>query len=113
MNLCYLSSIYSGLPITPAADSCRSAHHALSLIATARPATFITTMAKEVARHQALASNAQVPASVLNTSPLQKAKAEILRIVELLIEKMQNDVSDLLVEVGLRVGDCRRSTKIL
>ncbi|XP_030827791.1 WD repeat-containing protein 7 isoform X2 [Strongylocentrotus purpuratus] len=95
----YSACIYSGLPITPAADSCRSAHHALSLIATARPATFITTMAKEVARHQALASNAQVPASVLNTSPLQKAKAEILRIVELLIEKMQNDVSDLLVEV--------------
>ncbi|XP_072173501.1 WD repeat-containing protein 7-like [Diadema setosum] len=95
----YSACISSGLPITPAADSCRSAHHALSLIATARPATFITTMAKEVARHQAMASNAQVPASVLNTSPLQKAKAEILRIIELLIEKMQNDVADLLVEV--------------
>jgi len=37
-----------GLPLTPAADSCRTARHALTLIATARPAAFITTMAREV-----------------------------------------------------------------
>lgn len=37
-----------GLPLTPAADSCRTARHALTLIATVRPAAFITTMAKEV-----------------------------------------------------------------
>ena len=91
----------TGLPITSAADSCRSAHHALSLIATARPATFITTMAKEVARYQALAVNAQTPAAILQASPLYKAKAEILRILELLIDKMQNDVVDLLIEVSL------------
>lgn len=51
----------TSLPITPAADSCRSAHHALSLIATARPATFITTMAREVAKQQAQATQAQTP----------------------------------------------------
>lgn len=37
-----------GLPLSPAADSCRTARHALTLIATARPAAFITTMAREV-----------------------------------------------------------------
>lgn len=37
-----------GLPLTPAADSARTARHALTLIATARPAAFITTMAREV-----------------------------------------------------------------
>lgn len=37
-----------GLPLTPAADSCRTARHALTLIASVRPAAFITTMAKEV-----------------------------------------------------------------
>lgn len=39
-----------GLPLSPAADSARSARHALSLIATARPPAFITTIAKEVSR---------------------------------------------------------------
>lgn len=41
-------SITMGLPLSPAADSARSARHALSLIATARPPAFITTIAKEV-----------------------------------------------------------------
>lgn len=36
------------LPITPQADACRTARHTLRLIATARPAAFITTMAREV-----------------------------------------------------------------
>ena len=98
--LCILCSISSGLPITPAADSNRSAHHALALIATARPATFITTIAKEVARYQALVSNTQTPAAILQINPLSRAKAEVLRIVELLVEKMQNDVMDLMIEAG-------------
>lgn len=50
--LCMCSMSY-GLPLTPAADSCRTARHALTLIATARPAVFITTMAREV-RHTIL-----------------------------------------------------------
>lgn len=37
-----------GLPLSPSADTHRSARHALSLIATARPAVFIATIAKEV-----------------------------------------------------------------
>lgn len=41
-------SMTYGLPLTPAADSCRTARHALTSIAIVRPAAFITTMAKEV-----------------------------------------------------------------
>ncbi|XP_072038348.1 WD repeat-containing protein 7-like isoform X2 [Amphiura filiformis] len=108
----YAAGMATGLPITSAADSCRSAHHALSLIATARPATFITTMAKEVARYQALAINAQTPAAILQASPLYKAKAEILRILELLIDKMQNDVVDLLIEVMDIVVHCLDASQL-
>ncbi|KAG1680482.1 WD repeat-containing protein 7 [Nymphon striatum] len=92
-------SMSYGLPLTPTADSCRTARHALSLIGTARPPAFITTMAKEVARYNALAQNAQALNVNLSHSILNKSKPEILRVVELLIVKMQNDVAELLVEV--------------
>lgn len=56
-------------------------------------------MAKEVARYNAMQQNAQTLNINMNNNVLHKAKAEILRGVELLIEKMQNEMSDLLVEV--------------
>ncbi|POI35378.1 hypothetical protein CIB84_000870 [Bambusicola thoracicus] len=87
-----------GLPLSPAADSARSARHALSLIATARPPAFITTIAKEVHRHTALAANTQSQQNI-HTTTLARAKGEILRVIEILIEKMPTDVVDLLVEV--------------
>lgn len=37
-----------GLPLTPSADSYRTARHALISIANVRPAVFITTIAREV-----------------------------------------------------------------
>ncbi|CAG9834856.1 unnamed protein product [Diabrotica balteata] len=92
-------SMTYGLPLTPQADSCRTARHALTLIATARPAAFITTMAKEVARYNTLQQNAQTLNINMNNNVLHKAKPEILRGVELLIEKMQNEMADLLVEL--------------
>lgn len=97
-----------GLPLCPPADACRTARHALSLIATARPPAFIITMAKEVARHNAMVQNAQSQHSnqQLQNSPLVKAKPEILRIIELLIDKIPSDVTDLLVEVCI---DCHLS----
>lgn len=64
-----------------------------------RPAAFITTMAREVARFNAMQQNAQTLNVNINNSVLYKAKPEILRAVELLIDKMQNEMSDLLVEV--------------
>ncbi|XP_053909916.1 WD repeat-containing protein 7 isoform X2 [Cuculus canorus] len=94
----HLANITLGLPLSPAADSARSARHALSLIATARPPAFITTIAKEVHRHTALAANTQSQQNI-HTTTLARAKAEILRVIEILIEKMPTDVVDLLVEV--------------
>jgi hypothetical protein len=92
-------SMTYGLPLTPQADSCRTARHALTLIATARPAAFITTMAKEVARYNAMQQNAQTLNINMHNNVLHKAKPEILRGVELLIDKMQSEMSDLLVEL--------------
>lgn len=93
-----LANITMGLPLSPAADSARSARHALSLIATARPPAFITTIAREVHRHTALAANTQSQQNI-HTTALARAKGEILRVIEILIEKMPTDVVDLLVEV--------------
>ncbi|XP_074808497.1 WD repeat-containing protein 7 isoform X2 [Natator depressus] len=93
-----LANITMGLPLSPAADSARSARHALSLIATARPPAFITTIAKEVHRHTALAANTQSQQNI-HTTALARAKGEILRVIEILIDKMPTDVVDLLVEV--------------
>lgn len=94
-----LTNISMGLPLSPAADSARSARHALSLIATARPPAFITTIAREVHRHTAMQSQGSQSQQNVHTTTLARAKAEILRVIEILIEKMPSDVVDLLVEV--------------
>ncbi|XP_041914842.1 WD repeat-containing protein 7 isoform X3 [Alosa sapidissima] len=94
-----LSNITMGLPLNPAADSARSARHALSLIATARPPAFITTIAREVHRHTAMQSQGSQSQQNVHTTTLARAKTEILRVIEILIEKMPSDVVDLLVEV--------------
>jgi hypothetical protein len=88
-----------GLPLSPAADACRTSRHALSLIATARPPAFIITMAKEVARFNAMQQTTQSQQSHMQNSVLIRAKQEILRVIELLVEKMPSDVADHLVEV--------------
>lgn len=88
------------LPLTPQADACRTARHALRLIATARPAAFITTMAREVARYNALQQNAQTISVPLTQLVLYRAKKEILHCVEMLIDKMQTEMANLLVEVS-------------
>uniref|UniRef100_A0AAQ5XXD8 WDR72-like alpha-solenoid domain-containing protein n=1 Tax=Amphiprion ocellaris TaxID=80972 RepID=A0AAQ5XXD8_AMPOC len=93
-----LANITMGLPLNPPADSARSARHALSLIATARPPAFITTIAREVHRFNAAQANSQSQQNV-HTTTLARAKTEILRVIDILIEKMPGDVVDLLVEV--------------
>lgn len=90
-----------GLPLTPAADACRTARHALTLIATARPPAFIITLAKEVARYNAMAQNAQSQHAQMHNSVLVRASSEILHVIEMLVEKMPNDVADLIVEVRI------------
>ena len=47
-NRSHVASFSKGLPLSSAADSQRSARHALTLISTTRPLMFITTLAKEV-----------------------------------------------------------------
>ena len=92
-----------GLPLTARADACRTARHGLALIATARPPAFIITMAKEVARYNAMAQNAQAhhhhQLYQLNNCVLVRGRPEILHIIQLLVEKIPNDVADLFVEV--------------
>ena len=99
-SLNFSDSMTYGLPLSPMADACRTARHALSLIATARSPAFIITMAKEVARFNAIAQTAQAQHSQLTNSVLVRGKAEILKTIELLVEKMPSDVADHLVEVG-------------
>lgn len=93
-----IPSLNYKLPLTPQADSCRTARHSLRLIATARPAAFITTMAREVARYNTMQQN-QAVSVTLPQSVLHRAKKEILQCVEMLIDKMQSEMAMLLVEV--------------
>ena len=55
-------------------------------------------LAREVARHTAALVN-PAAAQKLQTSSLVRAKDEVLRLIELLCDKMPNSVSDLLGEV--------------
>ena len=90
-----------GLPLSPRADACRTARHSLTLIATARPPAFIITMAKEVARYNAmLISNQSQHHHQLHNSVLVRGRHELLRVIELLVDKIPNDVAELLVEVS-------------
>ena len=74
-----------GLPLTPVADCCRTARHALAAIARARPGVFVTSVAKEIARYNTLQTNAQTLNVNLTTHVLTRSKAEVgvLRIVKL------------------------------
>lgn len=98
-----LDSMKYGLPLIPEADSCRTASNALTLIAEARPPAFITTMAREVARFNALQQNAQSLQLNIHTNVLYRAKTEILRVMEYLILHKRSHIMDLMVEV--RVSD--------
>lgn len=57
-------------------------------------------MAREVARYNTLQQNAQTISVPLTQAVLYKAKREILQVVEMLIDKMQSEMANLLVEVS-------------
>ena len=95
-----------GLPLTPSGDSCRTSRHALAQIAKVRPAAFITSVAREIARYNNLAANAQTLNINLNLHVLSRSKAEILHLVENLIETNRGDLMDLLVDVTDIVLHC-------
>ncbi|CEF62967.1 Rabconnectin-3B [Strongyloides ratti] len=85
-------------PLTPAADACRTAKHALSLIASVRPHALILALSTEVARFNSATQHQTIQQSFV--SPLVKANVEILRIIEQLTEKQYNDIIDLIIPVG-------------
>jgi len=87
-----------GLPLTPASDSCRTARYAISQIASSRPEKFIITLNQEVARFNTLQQNAQSVNVSLACTVLNRSKPEILRNIELLIDKKQSEISDLIIE---------------
>ncbi|XP_076033939.1 WD repeat-containing protein Rbcn-3B isoform X3 [Oratosquilla oratoria] len=99
-------SMKYGLPLIPEADSCRTASNALTCIAEARPPAFITTMAREVARFNTLQQNAQSLQMNLHNSVLYRAKTEILRIMDYLIQHKRVFIMDLMVEVTDIVLHC-------
>ncbi|XP_059089612.1 WD repeat-containing protein 7-like [Tigriopus californicus] len=88
-----------GLPLTQSGDSCRTSRHSLFSIAKVRPQVFITSVAKEIARYNNLASNAQALNVNLARHVLTRSKAEILHLIEVLIEKNRTELADLLVDV--------------
>ncbi|XP_060844141.1 WD repeat-containing protein 7 isoform X2 [Rhopalosiphum padi] len=105
-------SMSYGLPLTPSADSYRTARHALISIANVRPAVFITTIAREVARYNSMQQNTQAMNMAISNSVLHRAKPEILSIVEHLIEKMHVEMTDLLVEVMDIILHCVDPTQL-
>ena len=115
MTLQFFYSMTFGLPLSPQADACRTSRHALSLIATARPAALIITLAKEVARHNALLqSSHQMQHAQLNQAVLVRAKGEILHLLDLLVDKIPNEVVDMLIEVRiLSLSEMSRKIKFL
>ena len=78
-----------GLPLTPSGDSCRTSRLALRQIALVRPQAVVTSVAKEVARYNNLATNAQALNVNIAQHVLTRSKAEILHLVELLIAKVR------------------------
>ncbi len=88
-----------GLPLTPSGDGCRTSRLALKQIALVRPAAVVTSVAREIARYNNLASNAQALNVNMARHVLTRSKAEVLHLVELLIAKSRGALVDLLVDV--------------
>ncbi|KAI6215429.1 hypothetical protein M3Y94_00384300 [Aphelenchoides besseyi] len=88
----------SSYTITPEMDACRTARHALSLIASSRAQALISALSMEIARYNASAQHQTIQHNVC--SPLLKARIEVLRLIELLSEKQYNDVAEMIIPVG-------------
>ncbi|OQV20247.1 WD repeat-containing protein 7 [Hypsibius exemplaris] len=91
-------TIPTGVPLTPAQDMARAARHALEMLASVRPPVFITVMNTEIARHNSLVQSAQTLNVNLNNATIVRAKEELLRILDMLINKHPQSVADLIVE---------------
>ncbi|OUC39751.1 WD domain, G-beta repeat protein [Trichinella nativa] len=85
-------------PLSPAAEMCRTAQRALALIASCRPAAFVTALSKEVTRYTSMSQHQTVHLS----SPLIRAQSEIMTIMESLTMNHYNELLDVMgaVEVA-------------
>ena len=94
----------SNLSVT-SLDTSRTARHALSLIATSKPALLITTLSVQIGRNspllislmQSTPPGSQPPPSAII---LFQSRAVVIHVMELLIEKASQEVIDLIVEVS-------------
>ena len=95
----------SGLPLEPEMDSLQTTHYALTQIATSRPSVFITSLAREIARFSALIATAPSQGTLANipSAVLARSKTEILRNIEILMDRQFKEVDNLLLEVSLNV----------
>ncbi|CAJ0941220.1 unnamed protein product, partial [Mesorhabditis belari] len=84
--------------LSPLADACRTARHALSLIANARPPAMLTALSMEVARYNAAAQHQTIQHTVV--SPLLKSRTEVLRIIEELSDKQYVSMVEMMLPVG-------------
>ncbi|XP_063715280.1 WD repeat-containing protein 7-like isoform X3 [Symsagittifera roscoffensis] len=94
--------MFNGLPLLPEMDLLQTTHYALTQIATTRPSLFITSLAREVARFSAIMAAAQGPSTLsssnMPSAVLARSKTEILRNVEILMDKQHHEVENLLLE---------------
>ena len=58
----------------------------------------------EVARYNALAQNIQSQHTQIHNMVLVKAAPEIMHLLEMLVDKMPNNVANLIVEVSVPIG---------
>ena len=87
----------SAAPLSAQADTCRTAHRALCMIATARTSAVVTALAMEVARYNASTATLQH----VTSSPLLKARSEVVRLIELLADKQSTELTDLIIPVSV------------
>ncbi|KAH9399232.1 WD repeat-containing protein 7 [Tyrophagus putrescentiae] len=87
-----------GLPLTPVADSSRTARAAIRAISHARPSVFITTLAREVTRYNTMQQQQQSLNFIPNQTVLYRARPEILKNLHRLIDEHQDAVYSLIIE---------------
>ncbi|CAF3717601.1 unnamed protein product [Rotaria sp. Silwood1] len=92
-----MTSKVHGEILSPKTDTCLTAQTALYLIATSRSRVVITTLAREIAKHALVQSG--TTSSSTSITVKNEHKPEILRLIQILIEKCPQDIEDLILEV--------------
>ncbi|GAV02423.1 hypothetical protein RvY_12991-2 [Ramazzottius varieornatus] len=102
----------AGVPLSPSLDMARTTKQALEMIVSVRPPVFLTVINMEITRHNSLAISANTLNINLNNAIIVRAKDELLRILDLLINKHAQSVADLIVETVDIVCHCLDTGRI-